>query len=59
MYAPIPEIEQKSSRLVGEGIDRMRSGNIHVSPGYDGEYGKIKIFESVERKAIKGQATLF
>jgi uncharacterized protein (TIGR00375 family) len=59
MDAPIPEIEQKSSRLVGEGIDRMRSGNIHVAPGYDGEYGKIKIFESAERKKIKGQATLF
>jgi len=59
MDAPLPGIEQKSSRLVGEGIDRMRSGNIHVAPGYDGEYGKIKIFESAERKEIKGQATLF
>jgi uncharacterized protein (TIGR00375 family) len=59
MDAPIPEIEQKSSRLVGGGVDRMRSGNIHVAPGYDGEYGKIKIFELAERKKIKGQATLF
>jgi len=37
----------------------MRSGNLHVAPGYDGEYGQIKIFESAERKEIKGQATLF
>jgi uncharacterized protein (TIGR00375 family) len=59
MNALIPDIEQVSSRLIGEGIDRMRSGNIHVAPGYDGEYGKIKIFESAERKEIKGQATLF
>jgi PHP family Zn ribbon phosphoesterase len=37
----------------------MRSGNVHISPGFDGEYGKIKIFEEVERKAIKGQDRLF
>jgi uncharacterized protein (TIGR00375 family) len=59
MNAPIPDIEQVGSRLIGEGIDRMRSGNIYVAPGYDGEYGKIKIFEFAERKEIKGQATLF
>ncbi|MBP1734168.1 MAG: uvrD2, partial [Deltaproteobacteria bacterium] len=51
--------EQVSSRLIGEGIDRMRSGNIYVAPGYDGEYGKIKIFDSAERKEVRGQATLF
>jgi uncharacterized protein (TIGR00375 family) len=59
MDAPIQDIEQVSSRLIGEGIDRMRSGNIYVAPGYDGEYGKIKIFDSAERKEVRGQATLF
>lgn len=59
MDAPIPDIEQVSSRLIGEGIDRMRSGNIYVAPGYDGEYGKIKIFDNAERKEVRGQATLF
>ena len=59
MDAPIHDIEQVSSRLIGEGIDRMRSGNIYVAPGYDGEYGKIKIFDSAERKEVRGQATLF
>jgi PHP family Zn ribbon phosphoesterase len=37
----------------------MRSGNIYVVPGYDGEYGKVKIFKFAERKEAKGQATLF
>ncbi|MGD9576649.1 MAG: endonuclease Q family protein [Syntrophorhabdus sp.] len=59
MDVPITEITQMSSRLIGEAIGRMRSGNIHVTPGYDGEYGKVKIFELSERKEIKGQATLF
>lgn len=59
MDSPIADIEKVSSRLIGEGIGRMRSGNIYVAPGYDGEYGKIKIFAVAERKEIKGQTTLF
>jgi len=59
MDAPITEITQTSSQLIGVAINRMRSGNIHVAPGYDGEYGKVKIFEPAERKEVKGQATLF
>jgi DNA helicase II / ATP-dependent DNA helicase PcrA len=43
---------------VAEAIARMRSGKVHIKPGYDGEYGQIKIFESAERKEIKGQGTL-
>lgn len=59
MDVPIVDIQGVSSKLVGEGIERMRSGNIYVVPGYDGEYGKVKIFEFAERKEVKGQATLF
>jgi len=59
MDAPIADIQRVSSKLIGEGISRMRSGDIHVVPGYDGEYGKVKIFEFSERKEIRGQASLF
>jgi PHP family Zn ribbon phosphoesterase len=37
----------------------VRAGNVYIVPGYDGEYGKVKIFEEVERKEIKGQKRLF
>src|SRR4030043_709513 len=59
MDIPLNDIERASSPIIREAIARMRSGNVHISPGFDGEYGKIKIFEEVERKAIKGQGRLF
>jgi uncharacterized protein (TIGR00375 family) len=59
MDIPLNDIERASSPIIREAIARMRSGNVHISPGFDGEYGKIKIFEEVERKAIKGQDRLF
>jgi uncharacterized protein (TIGR00375 family) len=59
MDCPLDEIEQASSPLFREAMSRMRNGNIHIAPGYDGEFGKIRIFEEVERKEIKGQTMLF
>ncbi len=59
MDLPLDEIENASSPLLKEAISRVRSGNVHIAPGYDGEYGKIKIIEEVERREIKGQRTLF
>ncbi len=58
MDAPIAQIERAASPLVAEAIARMRSGKVHINPGYDGEYGEIMIFETAERKEIKGQGTL-
>lgn len=29
---------------IGEGIKRVREGKLFINPGYDGEYGKVKIF---------------
>lgn len=38
------------SRVV-EGILRMRQGNIVIRPGYDGEYGTVKVFEDQKATA--------
>jgi len=59
MDVPLKDIEQASFPLICEAIEKMRKGDVHIAPGFDGEYGKIKIFEAVERKGIKGQAMLF
>jgi uncharacterized protein (TIGR00375 family) len=59
MDLPLDEIENAGSPLLKEAISRVRSGNVHIAPGYDGEYGKIKILEEVERREIKEQRTRF
>lgn len=48
------EIERVSSHLMREAIERMRSGRIYISPGYDGNYGKIRIFEGTRPQAGHG-----
>jgi len=59
MDLPLEEIGRAGSPLLKEAISRMRAGNVHVAPGFDGEYGKITVFEEPEQKGIKGQRRLF
>jgi uncharacterized protein (TIGR00375 family) len=43
--APFGDIEKAASPLFREAIERMRSGNVRIVPGFDGEYGRVRIFE--------------
>jgi PHP family Zn ribbon phosphoesterase len=52
LHAPLDEIERASTALIREAIARMRAGTVHIAPGYDGEYGKVRIFEDAEREKI-------
>jgi PHP family Zn ribbon phosphoesterase len=37
-----------------EGIKRVREGNLMIEPGFDGQYGTVKIFfDKVEEKQKK------
>lgn len=50
-----------------EGLQRVRAGTIHIEPGYDGEFGIVKVFEESEikpkttgkTKVAPGQTALF
>ena len=43
---------------VVEGIKRVREGNLVIKPGYDGQYGIVKIFSEKERLINKQQKLL-
>ncbi len=58
LEAPREEIAKAAGTRVAEGIMRVRAGRISIGPGYDGEFGKIKIFEDGE-KIEEPQNSLF
>lgn len=57
--APLEEIAHAAGPSVAEGIRRMRAGEVTLSPGYDGEYGKIHLLDEEEINALSGQISLF
>lgn len=52
---PLEEIQKQADTLVAEGIRRLRAGQVSRKPGYDGEYGKIRLFDPDEIVNLKGQ----
>ena len=59
MDRDIQELETSGVPLLGEAIKRMRLGRLDLSPGYDGVFGRIKLFEPGERAQMLGQSSLF
>ena len=43
---------------ITEGIMRARKGKVYIVPGYDGVYGKIKVFSQKERNLFSKQKIL-
>ena len=56
---PEKELENASSSEVSEAMRRVRAGEFYIEPGYDGEYGVVKIFKDGERRPRKEQVSLF
>lgn len=56
---PLPRIAAAGGELLAEAIRRMRAGQVHAEPGYDGVYGTVRCFSDAERQAFEGQTRLF
>ena len=47
---PFKELSKFTLPRIAEGIKRVRSGKLIIEPGYDGEFGKVKIFQEEEKE---------
>lgn len=49
----VGEISKHSDDRIGEGIEKVRNGNIVIKPGYDGEYGIVRIWDAPDSSRAK------
>jgi uncharacterized protein (TIGR00375 family) len=49
---PLEALEQYGPPLLAEAINRMRSKQVHIAPGYDGEFGIVSLFDEEERSHL-------
>ncbi|WP_190813429.1 UvrD-helicase domain-containing protein [Saccharopolyspora pogona] len=49
---PVDELH-RSNAAVAEAIERLRRGQVLRDPGYDGEYGTIRVFEPAELTRLR------
>ncbi|MCP4118322.1 MAG: UvrD-helicase domain-containing protein [Desulfobacteraceae bacterium] len=59
LKTPVSDIEAAGIPLLAEAVRRMRRGEVSISPGFDGEYGKVKIFEPEEKRRLRGENDMF
>ena len=45
LKTPIKDIEAQVGQRVAEGVEKVRKGNIVILPGFDGQYGIVKIWD--------------
>ena len=53
LKTPVKDIEKIAGPNVAMGVEKVRKGDIEVSPGYDGEYGVVKIHLEKRAEARK------
>ncbi len=45
METSLDDIEKAGSSILRQAVSMMREGKVNIAPGYDGEFGKISIFQ--------------
>jgi DNA helicase-2/ATP-dependent DNA helicase PcrA len=58
LYLTIDEIKKYGNGILAEAIQRMRDNKVYIEEGFDGEYGRIKVFLENEQKDFNSQVSL-
>ncbi len=58
LETPLADISAVSPML-SEAVKRVRADKVYRTPGFDGEFGVIKVFSNEERASFGGQLSLF
>lgn len=53
--ASLDDISRIGGQLTAQGIRHLRDGLVDWRPGYDGEYGTMRLFRSAELDGVEGQ----
>ncbi len=53
LFADISDIRAASDELIAEGISRLRDGRVIINEGFDGEFGRVRVFNQKELEAQK------
>jgi uncharacterized protein (TIGR00375 family) len=59
LQAPPEEIDSQASPVLAEAVRRIRSGRVVRKPGFDGEFGVVRVFAEGEKSDFAGQGSLF
>jgi DNA helicase II / ATP-dependent DNA helicase PcrA len=54
--APLDDVTRAGGELLGEAIRRLRAGDVRRTPGFDGEYGIIRLFDPGEIRSVTSDA---
>ncbi len=59
MDIPEDELSNITDRKIAEGIIRVRKGDVNITPGFDGEFGKVSLFPKKPDARIKKHGKQF
>lgn len=57
--AATDELAREGGELLAYAVDKMRRGEVHIAPGYDGVFGEIALLTPEERHRFRGQGALW
>lgn len=56
LRTPLNDLADYAEPALVEGVRRVRSGELHIEPGYDGVYGRVHVFTEDERERFVSKA---